>query len=60
MQRAAKQKPVAVEEQGATLLPGSVTTAPPRGAGPRPKKAAEEIDVDAVFAKLKQLDGKRE
>jgi hypothetical protein len=61
--RAAKEKPVSVEAQGATLLPASETTAaattstirPPE---PEPKKRpADELDVDAVFAKLKQLGG---
>jgi hypothetical protein len=60
VQRAAKEKPVPVEEQGATLLPASVTTAPkeePEPAAPT-KKPADELNVEAVFAKLKQLGGK--
>jgi hypothetical protein len=61
--RAAKEKPAEAEaERGATLLPAAATTAPP----PPPareepaKKPSEEIDVEAVFAKLKQLGGKGE
>jgi hypothetical protein len=58
--KAAKEKPVPVE-QGATLLPASVTTAPKDEPEPAPapaaKKAADDLDVDAVFAKLKQLGG---
>jgi hypothetical protein len=56
--RAAKEKPAA-PESGVTLLPAEVTTAPDESAPP-PKKPAEELNVDAVFAKLKQLGGKSE
>jgi hypothetical protein len=62
VQKAAKEKPVPVEEQGATLLPASVTTAPkeePEEPTPAAAKKADELDVNAVFAKLKQL-GKSE
>ncbi len=38
VQKAAKEKPVPVEEQGATLLPASVTTAPKEE--PEPRRAA--------------------
>jgi hypothetical protein len=60
--KAAKEKPAPVEQQGATLLPASVTTAPkdepePAPAAPVAKKPADELDVNAVFAKLKQLGG---
>src|SRR5271156_5389881 len=61
--RAAKEKPVPIEAQGATLLPASVTTAPkeePEPAAPAPAKKSDELDVNAVFAKLKQLGGKPE
>jgi uncharacterized protein len=58
--RAAKEKPVAIEEQGATLLPASETTIQRREAPPEEKKPSEELNVDAVFAKLKQLGGKSE
>ena len=60
---AAKEKPVPIEAQGATLLPASVTTAPkeePEPAAPPPAKKSDELDVNAVFAKLKQLGGKNE
>src|SRR6059036_2869077 len=55
--RAAKEKPVDAEAQGATLLPASETTIRRE---PEPKKPADELNVDAVFAKLKQLGGKSE
>src|ERR1700756_4565230 len=57
--RAAKEKPTPVMEQGATLLPASVTTIR-REPEPEEKKPADELNVDAVFAKLKQLGGKSE
>ncbi len=57
--RAAKEKPVDIEAQGATLLPASETTAR-REAEEEEKKPAEELNVDAVFAKLKQIGGKSE
>ena len=65
VQRAAKERPVAQPaESGQTLLPAEVTTAPapppPQEpfAGMEPQRRApeeEKIDVDSVFAKLKQL-----
>jgi len=61
VQRAAKEKPVPVEAQGATLLPASVTAAPKaEPEEPAATKKSEELNVDAVFAKLKQLSGKGE
>src|SRR6266699_3863313 len=57
--RAAKEKPVDAEAQGATLLPASETTIR-REPEPEEKKPADELNVDAVFAKLKQLGGKSE
>jgi len=63
VQRAAKEKPVPVEAQGATLLPASVTTAPkvePKEQEPAAAKKADDLNVEAVFAKLKQLGGKTE
>ena len=56
--RAAKEKPVQAE-RGATLLPAEATTARAAEAEAA-KKPAEELNVDAVFAKLKQLGGKGE
>jgi hypothetical protein len=60
--KAAKEKPAPADQHGATLLPASVTTAPkdepePAPAAPVAKKPADELDVNAVFAKLKQLGG---
>jgi hypothetical protein len=60
VQRAAKEKPVPAETQGATLLPAAVTTAPkpepaPAPAPEAPKKPADEFNVEAVLAKLKQI-----
>jgi hypothetical protein len=55
--RAAKEKP-AEPDQGATLLPAEVTTLRP-AAEPEPaEKPSEELNVEAVFAKLKQIGGK--
>jgi hypothetical protein len=56
--RAAKEKPVDHTAQGATLLPASETTIRPREPEPtEEKKQSEELNVDAVFAKLKQIGG---
>jgi hypothetical protein len=64
VQKAAKEKPAPIESQGATLLPASVTTAPKEEPEPEPdepaKKPSDDLDVSAVFAKLKQLGGKAE
>mgnify|MGYP001438361128 CR=1 FL=1 len=63
VQKAAKEKPVPIEAQGATLLPASVTTAPkeaPEEPTPAETKKSEDLNVEAVFAKLKQLGGKAE
>src|SRR6202047_1361198 len=57
--RAAKEKPMDVEPAGATLLPASETTAR-REPEPEEKKPADDLNVDAVFAKLKQIGGKSE
>jgi uncharacterized protein len=56
--RAAKEKPVDPAAQGATLLPASETTIRPREPEPEEKKPSEELNVDAVFAKLKRIGGK--
>jgi hypothetical protein len=56
--RAAKEKPVK-HDSGVTLLPAEVTTAKPDEAPvPAGTKPADDLNVDAVFAKLKQLGGK--
>ena len=55
--KAAKEKPAPAQEQ-VTLLPASVTTAPAAPAEeetPAAAKAKEDLNVSAVFAKLKQL-----
>ncbi|MDJ1158272.1 DUF1013 domain-containing protein [Chelatococcus sp. SYSU_G07232] len=60
--RAAKDRPQVQPEAGATLLPTEVTTAKEEAREPfggdfaQPKrKKEEELDVESVFAKLKQL-----
>jgi hypothetical protein len=59
--RAAKEKPVDTQgDRGVTLLPASVTTAPPPPPEKPEGKPKEELDVDAVFAKLRQIGGKAE
>ncbi|WP_046862674.1 DUF1013 domain-containing protein [Microvirga massiliensis] len=58
VQRAAKDRPaVQPQEAGATLMPAEVSTAPDFEAeDTRPQREQdEEIDVDSVFSKLKQL-----
>ena len=63
VQRASKEKPVPAENS-VTLLPASVTTAPPEPSSepesPAAAKAKDDLDTAAVFAKLKQLGGKGE
>lgn len=56
--RAAKEKPAEVDH-GATLLPAADTTAA-REAKAEARKPSEELNVDAVFARLKRLGGKSE
>ena len=60
VQRAAKDKAPAPEEASQTLLPAEVTTAREPVQAPfatlnAPKEEEERIDVNSVFAKLKQL-----
>src|SRR5438874_6193918 len=57
--RAAKEKPVDQSAHGATLLPASETTAPRHQPEPE-EKPSEEMTVDSVFGKLKQIGGKSE
>jgi hypothetical protein len=64
VQRASKEKP-APAEPGVTLLPAAVTTAPQQPIEEAPAaapsgKSQDDLNVDAVFAKLKQLGGKSE
>ncbi|MGA8802037.1 MAG: DUF1013 domain-containing protein, partial [Pseudolabrys sp.] len=50
-------------DTGATLLPAAETTARKEAevaAAAEPEKKSGELDVSAVFAKLKQLGGKGE
>jgi hypothetical protein len=56
VQRAAKDRPVVETETGATLLPAEITT----GRHDEHEKEGKELDVQAVFAKLKQIGGKHE
>ncbi len=61
--RSAKDRPLVAEDAGQTLLPAEVTTAPRAPSNPfedfnapAPREEREtKIDVDSVFAKLKQL-----
>lgn len=59
VQRAAKEKPVDAAYGGATLLPASETTRKEAELEPA-EKATDELNVDAVFAKLKTLGGKKQ
>jgi hypothetical protein len=59
--RAAKEKPQPSDAAQVTLLPASVTTAPEQPEGEESaaaEKSKDDMDVSAVFAKLKQLGGK--
>jgi uncharacterized protein len=65
--RAAKDKPIVVQETGATLLSAEITAARkpaepteklPTFAPSATKPAEERIDADSVFAKLKDLKPK--
>jgi uncharacterized protein len=65
VQRASKDKPLESDaDRGPTLLPAAETTAEeqhePEPESERAQKKREEADVEAVFAKLKQLGGKDE
>jgi hypothetical protein len=62
VQRAAKEKPIEEEAHaGATLLPAAETTAARKEAEIEAEKTpSDELNVEAVFAKLKQLGGKGE
>jgi uncharacterized protein len=57
--RASKDKPVEAQaEQGATLLPAAETTARKEVEAEAAKP--QELNVDTVFAKLKQIGGKND
>ena len=57
VQRAAKEKPVPAAYGGATLLPASETTKKEPEFEPT-EKQRDDLNVDAVFAKLKTIAGK--
>ena len=60
VQRAAKEKPATQQYGGATLLPASETTRKDaEHEGAVTDKQREDMDVDAVFTKLKTLGGKK-
>ena len=58
--RAAKEKPADAGGQGATLLPAAETTIRREPEPEERKPSEEELDVNAVLAKLKQIGGKSE
>jgi len=58
VQRAAKEKPTDTAYGGATLLPASETTRKEPEFEPSDKQR-DDLDVDAVFAKLKTIGGKK-
>ena len=58
VQRAAKEKPVDTAYGGATLLPASETTRKEPDVEVAEKKS-DDLNVDAVFAKLKTIGGKK-
>src|SRR5437016_6090321 len=58
VQRAAKEKPTETAYGGATLLPASETTRKEPEYEPS-EKQREDLNVDAVFAKLKTIGGKK-
>jgi uncharacterized protein len=59
VQRAAKEKPVDTGYGGATLLPASETTRKEPEVEVS-EKQREDLNVDAVFAKLKTIGGKKQ
>ena len=59
VQRAAKEKPVPTNYGGATLLPASETTRKEPEFEPT-EKQRDDLNVDAVFAKLKTIGGKKQ
>jgi hypothetical protein len=56
--RAAKDRPPVEIETGATLLPAEITTARHDEHEAGSEKEGEELDLQAVLAKLKQIGGK--
>jgi hypothetical protein len=58
VQRAAKEKPTTQQYGGATLLPASETTRKDEEAAPA-EAGSGDLNVDAVFAKLKTIGSKK-
>jgi hypothetical protein len=58
VQRAAKDRPPVETETGATLLSAEITTARHDEHEPASEKEGEELDLQAVLAKLKKIGGK--
>ena len=58
VQRAAKEKPTDLGDGGPTLLPASETTRKEAEFEPT-EKQRDDLNVDAVFAKLKNIGGKK-
>jgi hypothetical protein len=58
VQRAAKEKPIDAGYGGATLLPASETTRKEPEFEPSDRQR-DDLNVDAVFAKLKTIGGKK-
>ncbi len=58
VQRAAKEKPADQQYGGATLLPASETTRQDGEFEPT-EKQQDDLNVDAIFAKLKTIGGKK-
>ena len=59
VQRAAKEKPAETAYGGATLLPASETTRKEPELEPASGRSSDDLNVDAVFAKLKTIGGKK-
>jgi len=53
-------QPSKTPEKLKALLPASVTTAPKEEPEPAAERKSDELNVEAVFAKLKQIGGKGE
>jgi hypothetical protein len=60
VQRAAKEKPIDQQYGGATLLPASETTRKEPELETADSKSNDDLNVDAVFAKLKTIGGKKQ
>ena len=58
MQRAAKEKPTDIGHGGPTSLPASETTRK-EPEFETSEKSSDDLNVDAVFAKLKTIGGKK-